>query len=121
VHESPADVEALKELLDRSYAGAGAHLLSIHTPDRRLNAEKLIERLTGMCLLALTTVTADCRPLAGPVDGVFYRGAFHFGSSPDSVRFRHIRTRPHVSATHWADGFAVGGAPLLRLDVVRPH
>jgi hypothetical protein len=28
------------------------------------------------------------------------RGAFHFGSSPESVRFRHIRTRPHVSATH---------------------
>jgi hypothetical protein len=57
VHESLADVEGLKELLDRSYAGAGRHLLSIHTRDRRLNAEKLIERLTGMCLLTLTTVT----------------------------------------------------------------
>jgi hypothetical protein len=34
------------------------------------------------------------------VDGIFYRGAFHFGSSPDSVRFRHIRARPYVSATH---------------------
>jgi hypothetical protein len=53
-----------------------------------------------MCLLSLATVTADCRPLAGPVDGIFYRGAFHFGSSPDSVRFRHIRSRPQVSATH---------------------
>ena len=53
-----------------------------------------------MCLLVLATVTADCRPIAGPVDGVFYRGAFHFGSSPDSVRFRHIRARPQVSATH---------------------
>jgi hypothetical protein len=31
---------------------------------------------------------------------VFYRGSFHFGSSPDSVRFRHIRARPQVSATH---------------------
>jgi hypothetical protein len=53
-----------------------------------------------MCLLTLATVTADCRPIVGPVDGIFYRGAFHFGSSPDSGRFRHIRTRPHVSATH---------------------
>ncbi len=53
-----------------------------------------------MKLLALATVTADGRPLVGPVDGVFYRGAFYFGSSPDSVRFRHIRRRPHVSATH---------------------
>jgi hypothetical protein len=100
VHESPADVEALQELLDRSYASAGAHLLRIHTPERRLSAEKVTERLTGMCLLTLATVAADCRPIAGPVDGIFYRGAFHFGSSPDSVRFRHIRRRPYVSATH---------------------
>ena len=53
-----------------------------------------------MCLLALATVTADCRPVVGPVDGIFYRGAFHFGSAPDSVRFRHITVRPQVSATH---------------------
>ena len=100
MHESPADIEALQELLDRSYARAGAHLLEIHTPDRRLGAELLTERLSGMCLLALATTTADCRPIVGPVDGIFYRGAFHFGSSPDSLRFRHIRTRPHVSACH---------------------
>ncbi len=100
MHESPADIQALQGLLDRSYAAAGAHLLSIHTPERRLSAEKFIERLTGMCLHALATVTADCRPIVGPVDGIFYQGAFHFGSSPDSVRFRHIRTRPQVSATH---------------------
>ena len=100
MHESPADTEALQELLDRSYATAGAHLLKIHTPDRRLGAEQVIERLSGMCLLALATTTADCRPIVGPVDGIFYRGAFHFGSSPDSLRFRHIRTRPQVSASH---------------------
>jgi Pyridoxamine 5'-phosphate oxidase len=100
VHESAADIEALQALLDRSYAGAGEHLLRIHTPQRRLGAEAVAERLTGMCLLTLATVTVDCRPIAGPVDGIFYRGAFHFGSSPDSVRFRHIRMRPQVSATH---------------------
>jgi nitroimidazol reductase NimA-like FMN-containing flavoprotein (pyridoxamine 5'-phosphate oxidase superfamily) len=100
VHESPADLAALQDLLDRSYASAGAHLLSIHTPERRLSAGEVAQRLTGMCLLSLATVTADCRPVVGPVDGVFYRGAFHFGSSPDSFRFRHIRARPQVSATH---------------------
>jgi hypothetical protein len=100
VHESPADIRALQELLDRSYAAAGAHLLRIHTPERRLSAEQVVERLTGMCLLTLATVTADCRPIVGPVDGIFFRGAFHFGSSPDSVRFRHIESRPQVSATH---------------------
>jgi hypothetical protein len=100
VHETPADIAALQDLLDRSYTAAGTHLLRIHTPERRLSAEEVVERLTGMCLLTLATVSADCRPIAGPVDGIFYRGAFHFGSSPDSVRFRHIRNRPQVSATH---------------------
>jgi hypothetical protein len=100
VHESPDDIRALQELLDRSYTLAGTHLRRIHTPDRRLTAEGVVERLTGMCLLTLGTVTADCRPILGPVDGIFYRGSFHFGSSPDSVRFRHIAHRPQVSATH---------------------
>jgi nitroimidazol reductase NimA-like FMN-containing flavoprotein (pyridoxamine 5'-phosphate oxidase superfamily) len=100
VRETPEDLAALQELLDSSYANAGAHLLRIHTPERRLDATRLAERLTGMRLLVLATATADGRPVCGPVDGIFYRGAFHFGSSPDSVRFRHIRARPDVSATH---------------------
>jgi nitroimidazol reductase NimA-like FMN-containing flavoprotein (pyridoxamine 5'-phosphate oxidase superfamily) len=100
VHETRTDLENLQGLLDRSYTAAGPHLLSIHTPERRLEAEQVAERLTDMCLLALATVTADQRPIVGPVDGIFYRGAFHFGSSPDSLRFRHIRHRPQVSATH---------------------
>ncbi|MGH8574625.1 MAG: pyridoxamine 5'-phosphate oxidase family protein, partial [Gammaproteobacteria bacterium] len=100
MHETPADLAALQDLLDRSYAAAGPHLLSIITPPRRLRAGQVADRLTGMRLLALATVTADGRPIVGPVDGIFFRGAFHFGSSPDSVRFRHIKNRPHVSATH---------------------
>ena len=100
MHETAADLAALQELLDRSAAAAGGHLQAIITPERRLGAADLCARLTGMSLLVLATVTADGRPLVGPVDGIFYRGAFYFGSSPDSVRFRHIRHRPHVSASH---------------------
>jgi nitroimidazol reductase NimA-like FMN-containing flavoprotein (pyridoxamine 5'-phosphate oxidase superfamily) len=100
VNETRADLVALQETLDRSYDAAGAHMRSIITPERRLTAEQLSERLTGMCLLSLATVTADGRPIVGPVDGIFLRGAFHFGSSPDSLRFRHIRARPQVSASH---------------------
>ena len=100
MHETSEDITALQDVLDRSYASAGEHLLRIHTPERRLGAAQLAERLDGMSLLTLATVTADGRPIAGPVDGIFFRGAFHFGSSPDSVRFRHIRARPQVSATH---------------------
>jgi hypothetical protein len=100
MHETTSDLQKLQDVLDRSYAGAGEHLLSIHTPERRLSAEQLAEQLTGMCLLTLATVTRDGRPITGPVDGIFFRGAFHFGSSPHSFRFRHIRARPDVSATH---------------------
>jgi hypothetical protein len=108
MHESAADLQRIQELLDRSYASAGAHLLRIHTPERRATAEEVADRLTGMSLLVVTTVTADCRPIGGPVDGIFYRGAFHFGSSPDSLRFRHIGARPQVTATHVpAEEFAV--------------
>jgi Pyridoxamine 5'-phosphate oxidase len=100
VHETSDDIRALQELLDRSYASAGSHLRGITTPERRVPAQELVQRLTGMSLLALATVTADGRPIVAPVDGIFYRGAFHFGTSPDAVRYGHIRKRPHVSATH---------------------
>ncbi len=100
MHETADDLKALQALIDASYAAAGPHLLSIHEPERRLSAEQLSERLTGMCLLALATVTRDCRPIVGPVDGIFFRSAFYFGSAANSVRFRHIRTRPQVSATY---------------------
>jgi hypothetical protein len=100
MHETAEDVAALQQLLDRSYAAAGPHLLRIHTPERRLTAEQVCEHLTGMRLLALATVSSAGRPVVGAVDGIFFRGAFHFGSSPDSVRFRHIAARPWVSATH---------------------
>jgi nitroimidazol reductase NimA-like FMN-containing flavoprotein (pyridoxamine 5'-phosphate oxidase superfamily) len=100
MHETADDLAVLQALLDRSYAASGEHLKRIITPERRLSAADVAERLTGMSLLTLATVTADCRPLVGAVDGVFFRGAFHFGSSPDSVRMRHLRARPQVSATH---------------------
>jgi len=100
VHETASDIAALQKLLDRSYAAAGSHLRSITTPDRRVDAGKLAPMLTGMCLLVVATVTSDCRPIAGPLDGIFYRGAFHFGTAPDSVRYRHLLARPQVSATH---------------------
>jgi hypothetical protein len=100
VHETPEDVRALQELLDRSYAQAGSHLRSIITPARRMDAGEVCEALTGMRLLALATAAADGRPIVGPVDGIFHRGAFHFGTDPAALRWRHITVRPEVSATH---------------------
>ena len=100
MHETSDDLQRLQDLLDRSYAAAGVHLREVITDERRLSAAAVVDALPGMRLLVLATVTADGRPIAGPVDGFFYRGAFHFGSSPESVRVGHIRRRPWVSATH---------------------
>lgn len=100
MRETADDLARLQGTLDRSYESAGAHLRDVITPQRRLSASALSERLEGMCLLTLATVTADGRPLNGPVDGFFYRGEWYFGSSHDSLRFRHIRQRPAVSATY---------------------
>jgi Pyridoxamine 5'-phosphate oxidase len=98
--ETPEETERLQQLLDRSAAGAGAHLRDIVTEDRRLSAVQLCERLQGMRLLVVATVTADARPLAGPVDGYFLHGSFYFSSGRNSVRMRHLVARPAVTATY---------------------
>lgn len=100
MRETPADLRGLQELLDRSYRDPGTHLASVHTPDRRLDASSLAERLQGVCVIAVATVTADGRPLSRPLDGIFYRGEFWFGSAPSSLVMRHIEARPAVSAVH---------------------
>jgi hypothetical protein len=98
--ETPEDISRLQQLLDRSADTAGLHMQSIITGERRLSADQLCQRLQGMKLLVVATVTADGRPLAGPVDGYFLHGSFYFGSGRDSVRMRHLAARPAVSASH---------------------
>jgi Pyridoxamine 5'-phosphate oxidase len=98
--ETPEELDNLQQILDRSMAGAGEHLRGIITGERRLSAAELAGRLPGMRLLVVATVTADGRPLAGPVDGYFLHGTFWFSSGRNSVRMRHLAARPAVSATH---------------------
>ncbi|MGO8727915.1 MAG: pyridoxamine 5'-phosphate oxidase family protein [Streptosporangiaceae bacterium] len=98
--ETPDDLERLQQLLDQSAAQAGPHLRGIITGERRLTAAQVCEQLTGMRLLALATVTADGRPLVGPVDGYLLHGSFCFSSGRNSVRMRHLAARPAVSATY---------------------
>ena len=98
--ETAEELGNLQQLLDRSMAGAGEHLRGIITGERRLSAADLAARLRGMRLLTVATVTADGRPLAGPVDGYFLHGTFWFSSGRNSVRMRHLAARPAVSATH---------------------
>jgi len=100
MHETPDEVTALQHLLDASIAGAGPHLRSIFTDDHRPSAADIVSEMTGMCLLTVATVTADGRPIAGPLDGYLLHGTLWASSSPESVRVRHLRVRPAVSATY---------------------
>src|SRR5580693_5645001 len=122
MHESPEELADLQQLLDESAAAAGPHLSGIIGEERRVSAATLCQRLTGMRLLVLATVTADGRPLAGPVDGYFLHGSFYFSSGRSSVRMRHLAARPDCSATHLpGESFAVtvhGRAELF--DVADP-
>jgi hypothetical protein len=100
VHETAADLAALQALLDASYAAAGPHLRSIHTPVARRDASAFVAVYDGMQVLVVATVTADGRPVTGPVDSFLYRGQLPFGTAATAVRARHLRRRPNVSATH---------------------
>ncbi len=101
--ETPDELDRLQDLLDRSMASAGPHLRDIIGPERRLDAHELVERLPGMRLLVLATVTADGRPLTAPVDGYFLHGDFWFSLGTGAVRTRHLTARAAVSATHLPD------------------
>jgi hypothetical protein len=118
--ETPEELAALQDLLDVSMATAGSHLRDIITDERRLSARELTDRLQGMRLLVLATVTADGRPLAGPVDGYFLHGTFWFSSGNEAVRIRHLAARPACSATYLpGDELAVtvhGRAERVSLD-----
>ena len=118
--ETPEEMADLQALLDASMATAGPHLRDIITEERRLSAVQLVERLRGMRLLVLATVTSDGRPLAGPVDGYFLHGTFWFSSGRNAVRMRHLAKRPVCSATHLpGDELAVtvhGRAEIFELD-----
>jgi general stress protein 26 len=123
LYETPTDIEHLQTLLDKSHAAMGGHMRSILTAERRMTADRLVSVLQGMRLLSLATVTAKGEPRVGAVDGHFYRGQFWFGSAPDSVRFRHIRRRPAVSAVHLVGeelGVTVHGTATL-VDVNAPE
>ena len=98
VHETDEDLAQLQRLLDASYERAGAHLRSIWGEETRLDAAALARELAGVQVLDLATVTPRGEPRVGPVDGLFFRGHFWFGSAENSFRFRNIRVNPAVSA-----------------------
>jgi hypothetical protein len=97
MYETDEDLAALQRLLDESYSRAGEHLRGIWGTDARLTAGEVCAELAGVQVLDLATVTARGEPRVAPVDGLFYRGRFWFGSAESSARFRNIRANAAVS------------------------
>ena len=91
MNETAEDLARLQALLDTSHERGGSHLRGIITDERRLTAEEIVARLTGMRLLVLATTTRDGRPITGMVDGFFHRGEFWFGTGVGALRAPHAR------------------------------
>ncbi len=98
--ETAQELDELQALIDRSFAGAGPHLLAIMTPDRRLTARQVARYLDGIKHVSLATVTARGEPRVAPLDSLFVRGRFVVSTGGRSIRLRHMRSRPAVSLSH---------------------
>ena len=99
MHETPAELTELQTLLDASLSRSSGHLRSI-VEGRTITAEQLTGVLTGMCTLALSTVTATGEPRVSGADGHFLHGKWLFGTSRTAAKARHLAARPAVSVAH---------------------
>ena len=102
MRESPADLERLQELIDRSIEGAGPFLRNaFEIPQRSLSAHQLVERLEGARTVALATTTARGEPRVAPIGALFVHGAFHVPTVAQAARTRHLAARPAASITYY--------------------
>jgi general stress protein 26 len=98
--ESPDELATLNDLLDASFRAAGAHLVGIITPERRLSAADLSRYLVGVRHLVVASVTENGEPRCSAVDGLFLHGRFWFSTSGESLKARHLERRPAISGAH---------------------
>ncbi|NUO60865.1 MAG: pyridoxamine 5'-phosphate oxidase family protein [Hamadaea sp.] len=99
MRETAGELAELQALLDRSLAGSTAHLRSI-VVDRTITAPQVTQILTGMCTLALATVTAKGEPRISGADGHFLHGKWHFGTARTAAKAHHLGARPAASVAH---------------------
>jgi general stress protein 26 len=128
--ETESELASLDALLGASFETAGAHLVGIISPERRLSGIDLTRYLVGVRHLVLATVTAKSEPRCSAVDGLFIHGRFWFTTSGDSVKARHLEHRPALSAAHVVGDdvgvFVHGRARIVRggpgeADELRPY
>jgi hypothetical protein len=108
MHETPAEITALQQLLDASFERSSDHLKSIMTPEHRLSARQIVDELSGVAVLNVATVTAHGEPRISALDGHFRHGRWYVSTAADSPKARQWRARPAISAAYTPrDGFGV--------------
>ncbi|MFI7113635.1 pyridoxamine 5'-phosphate oxidase family protein [Nonomuraea sp. NPDC050227] len=119
MRETPQELEELQALLDASLSRSTSHLRSIVT-ERTLNAEQLTGLLTGMRVLAVSTVTAKGEPRISGADGHFLHGKWHFGTARGAAKARHLAARPAASIAHMR-GEDLGVFTHGRVEILNPQ
>jgi hypothetical protein len=99
MRETPGELDELQTLLDGSLSRSTSHLRSI-VAERTLSAQQLTAILTGMCTLAVATVTATGEPRISGADGHFLHGKWCFGTARTAAKARHLAARPAASVAH---------------------
>ncbi|WP_280386082.1 pyridoxamine 5'-phosphate oxidase family protein [Nocardia wallacei] len=120
MRETPEELEHLQALLDASLSRSSTHLRSIINSERTLTAAQLTEVLTGMCTLALSTVTATGEPRISGADGHFLHGSWHFGTARTAAKARHLAARPAASAAYMR-GEDLGVFTHGHVDILNPE
>ncbi|WP_288817698.1 pyridoxamine 5'-phosphate oxidase family protein, partial [uncultured Gordonia sp.] len=100
MYETPDELQELQTLLDASLSRSTDHLRSIISSENTVGAPQLVEILTGMRVLALSTVTSAGEPRISAVDGHFLHGKWVFGTARTAAKARHLAARPAASAAH---------------------
>ena len=100
MYETPDELHELQTLLDASLSRSTDHLRSIISSENTVGAPQLVEILTGMRVLALSTVTSAGEPRISAVDGHFLHGKWVFGTARTAAKARHLAARPAASAAH---------------------
>lgn len=119
MYETETELDELQTLLDTSLARSTAHLRSIVVAERTLTARQLVDVLTGMCTLAISTVTAEGEPRISGIDGHFLHGRWVFGTARSAAKAAHLAARPAASVAHMR-GEELGVFTHGTVDVLHP-
>lgn len=99
--ETETELSDLQTLLDESLTRSSTHLKSIiRAGERTLTADQLVRVASGMCTLALATVTANAEPRISGADGHLLHGRWVVGTDRRAAKARQLAARQGISAAY---------------------